>query len=79
VSIQAFALFIDDGKKGPKFREYCTDIEIARKRAQELADQEGLPFLVFNLMGTRTVGVFRPRPERSPHPWTHGGSRGECG
>jgi len=57
----SFAIFIEDGK-GPLFREYCADLTEAKRRAEELAELEGLPFIVFSFQQARQVARFKPKP-----------------
>lgn len=63
---QPFALFIDN-ENGPLFRQHCDDLEDARRIAQELADSEGWPFLVFSFKDTRQVGRFKPRTQKTAY------------
>jgi hypothetical protein len=57
------ALFLEDDK-GTVLRGYCSDVEEARRRAQELADREGYPFLVFRFPTCRQIARFKPRAHR---------------
>jgi hypothetical protein len=59
-----FALFVED-RKGPLFRGYCDDLREANCKAQELADHEGFPFVVFSFTQARQLGRFEPRPHKS--------------
>lgn len=58
-----FALFVED-EKGPLFREFCDNLDEARCKAQEMADREGFPFLIFSFLETRQVGRCKPRSTR---------------
>ena len=57
---QPFALFVED-EKGPMFREFCSDMGEARRKAQDMADREGFPVLIFSFIETRQVGRFKPK------------------
>jgi hypothetical protein len=57
-----FTIFVED-RQGPLFNEFCADIAEARRKAQELADREGFPCLIFNFDKSRQVGQFRPKPK----------------
>jgi hypothetical protein len=57
-----FAIFVED-RQGPLFKEFCADIAEARRKAQELADREGFPCLIFSFDKSRQVGRFKPKPK----------------
>jgi len=63
--MKPFAIF-REYEKGPLFREFCSDLDEARRKAQEMADQEGLPFIVFSFVQPRQVGRFKPKPKETP-------------
>jgi hypothetical protein len=43
------------------FREYCGELEQAKRRGQRLADTEGLPALIFTIEGYRDIAELSPR------------------
>jgi hypothetical protein len=59
------ALFLED-EKGPLFQEFCADLEQARRKAQELANRQGLPVIIFSFVEARQVGRFKPKPKPVP-------------
>jgi hypothetical protein len=59
---QPFALFVED-EQGPLFREFCDNLEEAQRKAQDMADLEGFPFLIFSFVKSKEVGRFKPRPK----------------
>jgi hypothetical protein len=58
---EVFALLIVSDR-GPIFREFCTDLDKAKRRGQELADLEKLPFLIFSFDRGRAIGRLQPKP-----------------
>lgn len=57
-----FELFAQDDK-GPMWRGSFSDLESAKVKAQELANQEGIEFFVFNLGVAQEVARFFPEPK----------------
>ena len=60
-----YALFGQE-RSGPLWKEFCTDLETAKRLAQEFADREGLPHFVFDL--SRQAEVFRASPAQRQLP-----------
>jgi hypothetical protein len=56
-----FALFIED-QYGPLFRQHQDDLAEARRKAQELADREGVRVFIFSFREARRLDTFEPRP-----------------
>ena len=54
-----FGVFIEDDE-GPVFKEYCGELEEAKRRGQRLADMEGLPAVVFAIKGYAELARFSP-------------------
>lgn len=52
------------GERGPMWRQCFVDLEDAKRRAQELATEEGLEFFVFSPKDSSEVVRFFPRPGR---------------
>jgi hypothetical protein len=57
-----FALMVEDDE-GPIFRDFWVDLEEARRKAQEAADRQGLPVLIFSFAETKIVARLEPRPK----------------
>lgn len=57
-----FGVFLDD-RKGPMWREYFQDIEMARNYAQKSADEEASEFFIYSFQNFSEVG--RKFPTRS--------------
>ena len=55
-----FGLFIQDDK-GPLYRGFYTDLEDAKRKAQELADKEGYEFFIYNFKGFIEIARFYPQ------------------
>jgi hypothetical protein len=62
VAEDEFAVFSQD-EKGPLWRQCFLDLESAKRKAQELAIEEGLEFFVFSLKDSSEVARFFPKPE----------------
>jgi len=60
-----YGLFLEDDE-GLVFREYCTDLESAKRRGQHLANMEGVPSLIYTIKGYKELARFSPAPDRSP-------------
>lgn len=54
-----FGVFVEDDE-GPVLKEYCNDLDEAKRRGQRLADVEGLPAVIFTIKGYREVARFAP-------------------
>lgn len=54
-----FALFSQD-EKGPLWRGFFNNLDEAKRKAQELADLEGIEFFVYNLKSAIEVARFFP-------------------
>jgi hypothetical protein len=54
-----FAVFAEDGK-GPMWRHAFSELEPAKAKAKELADQEGLEFFVFSCKDCSEIARFFP-------------------
>jgi hypothetical protein len=54
-----FGLFVEDGR-GPLWRGFYHDLEIAKKKGEELADKEGLEFFIFNFKNFSEIARFSP-------------------
>lgn len=60
-----FGVFVED-EKGHLWRGFFDDLEAAKSSAQELANQEGLEFFVFDFRDFSEVARFFPaRPRRT--------------
>jgi hypothetical protein len=58
-----YGLFVEDDE-GLVFREYCTDLESAKRRGQRLADMEGMPSMIYTIKDYRELARFSPtRPD----------------
>lgn len=55
-----FGLFSQD-EKGPLWRAFFSDLEDAKRKAQKLADLEGLEFFIYDFELDGEVARFYPR------------------
>ena len=63
-----FALFVHE-EKGPFWRGFYSDLEEAKRRAQELANEEGFEFFIFRFKDKSEIARFFPAkhsPARTP-------------
>jgi hypothetical protein len=58
-----FTVFADDDK-GPMFRDFCADLKEARRKAQQMADSERCPFMIFSFSENKQIGSFEPKPNK---------------
>lgn len=54
-----FGLFSQD-EHGPLWRGFFNDLDEAKRKAQELADLEGLEFFIYNLKSLSEIARFFP-------------------
>ncbi len=54
-----FGLFIQD-EEGPLLRDFYTDLDEAKRKAQELATNEGFEFFVFDFKDSSEIARFLP-------------------
>lgn len=57
-----FGVFSQD-ESGPMWREFFSDLESAKAKAQQLSIDEGLESFVFRLKDSSEVARFFPRPK----------------
>jgi len=58
-----FGLFLQD-ERGEHLEEFFDDLELAVRKAQELAISEGSEYFVFSFRQYREIGRFLPPPSR---------------
>jgi hypothetical protein len=54
-----FGVFMEDDE-GPVFKEYCGELEEAKRRGQRVADIEGTPTVLFTIKGYTEIARFSP-------------------
>ncbi len=62
-----FGIFIQDGK-GPLFKEFFADREEAKRKAEQLAQTEGVECFVYSFQTFKEVARFRPAPRKPTKP-----------
>ena len=58
----SFAVFAE-GEEGPQWRLFACDLETAKRKAQQLATEEGMEFFVFSIGDASEVARLFPKRE----------------
>ena len=54
-----FGLFIHDDQ-GPLYRGFYNDLDVCKREAQHLADQDGFPYFIVNFKTMVRIATFKP-------------------